>query len=434
MSNACTLIRSLLIVRTSHDTLLLSSAVNSMANKLVLLAMIVGSAMATNADTRNPPSFLRFARLPGINVRAFDNTTLGWNKTNWEDLKSYKKVKVCEDEDSICDSEVRWGGMTELLQNADKVHLINMVCDEFTTINPNEREIVKYKQEYCHIAFVTTSKDNHNKVFYTQNRCPWIRDKSLELADSRAIVKTLNVTDKRIFPEDCSQGPGWVGTLKNPVNRGIFTIKWASLVKHPKCVFAVKLWDRKAKFSKTVGTTWTNITFPIEYNNDTCNMEIRLYFQLAGDWRFYLTNKDVQCEQGVEKESVESTKAHNSTSTKAPAETISTVVVLISVTVVFVVVVFLVVVIAKKRKDTTKTLNQQNQRDLNDMYGTYYRDREYNVAADNNPRYNDRDNQIYNEDNEDAVFTDENEFYYKSRDDEIQNRPSSENGNIYYQL
>ena len=120
MSNACTLIRSLLIVRTSHDTLLLSIAVNSMANKLVLLAMIVGSAMATNADTRNPPSFLRFARLPGINVRAFDNTTLGWNKTNWEDLKSYKKVKVCEDEDSTCDSEVRWGGMTELLQNADK--------------------------------------------------------------------------------------------------------------------------------------------------------------------------------------------------------------------------------------------------------------------------------------------------------------------------
>ena len=68
------------------------------------------------------------------------------------------------------------------------------------------------------------------------------------------------------------------------------------------------------------------------------------------------------------------------------------------------------------------------------MYGTYYRDREYNVAADNNPRYNDRDNQIYNENNEDAVFTDENEFYYKSRDVEIQNRPSSGNGNIYYQL
>ena len=132
-----------MIVRTSHDTLLLSSAVNSMANKLVLLATIVGSAMATNADTRNPPSFLRFARLPGINVRAFDNTTLGWNKTNWEDLESYKKVKVCEDEDSICDSEVRWGGMTELLQNADEVHLINMVRDEFTTIDPNEKEIVK---------------------------------------------------------------------------------------------------------------------------------------------------------------------------------------------------------------------------------------------------------------------------------------------------
>ena len=94
VSNACSLIRSLLIVRTSHDTLLLSSAVNSMANKLVLLAMIVESTMATNADTRNPPSFLRFARLFGVNFRAFDNITQGWNKIKWEDLESYKKVKV----------------------------------------------------------------------------------------------------------------------------------------------------------------------------------------------------------------------------------------------------------------------------------------------------------------------------------------------------
>ena len=117
----------------------------------------------------------------------------------------------------------------------------------------------------------------------TQNRCPWIPDKSFVSADSRAIVKTLNVTDDGIFPDDCSQGPVWVGTLQNPVNRAIYAIKWASLVKHPQCVFVVRLWDRKAKSSKTVGTTWTNITIPIEYNNDTCIMEIRLYFQLAGD-------------------------------------------------------------------------------------------------------------------------------------------------------
>ena len=63
--------------------------------------------------------------------------------------------------------------MTESLQNADEVHLVNMVRDEFTTIDLYEREVVKYKQEYCHNTFVT-SNDNQNKVIYTQNRCPWI--------------------------------------------------------------------------------------------------------------------------------------------------------------------------------------------------------------------------------------------------------------------
>ena len=92
-----------MIVRTSHSAV---SIVNNMANKLVLLAMIVGSAMATNADTRSPPSFLRFARLLGVNVRAFGNITQGSNKIKWEDLESYKKVKVCEDEDPLCGSEV----------------------------------------------------------------------------------------------------------------------------------------------------------------------------------------------------------------------------------------------------------------------------------------------------------------------------------------
>ena len=180
-------------------------------------------------------------------------------------------------------------------------------------------------------------------------------------------MKTLNVTDDGIFPDDCSQGPVWVGTLQNPVNRAIYAIKWASLVKHPQCVFVVRLWDRKAKSSKTVGTTWTNITIPIEYNNDTCIMEIKLYFQLAGGWRFYLTNIDVQCEQGTEKESVKSTNVHNLTSTKAPSETISTVVVPVCVTVAVVVVVILVVVIAKKRKDTNMSPPYQNLRVLNGM-------------------------------------------------------------------
>ena len=42
--------------------------------------------------------------------------------------------------------------MRELLQNAEEVRLINMVRDEFTTIDPNEREVENYKQGYCSIT------------------------------------------------------------------------------------------------------------------------------------------------------------------------------------------------------------------------------------------------------------------------------------------
>ena len=151
-----------------------------------------------------------------------------------------------------------------------------MVRDEFTTIDPKEQEVERHKQEYCNIAFVTTSKDDQNKVFYTQNRCPWIPDKSFVSADSRAIVKTLNVTDDGIFPDDCSQGPGWVETLQNPLNGAIYAIKWASLVKHPQCVFVVRLWDRKAKSSKLwalrgqillfrLNTTMTHASWRLSY-------------------------------------------------------------------------------------------------------------------------------------------------------------------------
>ena len=52
--------------------------------------------------------------------------------------KVMKKLKVCEDEDNNCESEIRWGRMTEMLQNAKEVRLINMVRDEFTTIDPIE--------------------------------------------------------------------------------------------------------------------------------------------------------------------------------------------------------------------------------------------------------------------------------------------------------
>ena len=75
-----------------------------MANKLLLLAMIMSSATATNINTGNPPDFWG---MRGLNIWAFDNTTQGWIKTNWEELESYKKVKVCKDGDLICESEVR---------------------------------------------------------------------------------------------------------------------------------------------------------------------------------------------------------------------------------------------------------------------------------------------------------------------------------------
>ena len=95
-----------MIVRTSHSTLLLS-IVSNMGHRSVLIAMIVSFALATDINKGIPSDFLKFARLPGVYVRAFDNNTRGWNKTKWEDLESYKTVKVCEDADTFCESEVR---------------------------------------------------------------------------------------------------------------------------------------------------------------------------------------------------------------------------------------------------------------------------------------------------------------------------------------
>ena len=107
--------RSQLILRTFPSTHLLF-IINNMANKSVLIAMIASFAMASNINAYGPQDFLRFARLPAVNVRAFDNITRGWNKTKWDEFASYKKVKVCEDEDTICESETRWGQMTERLE------------------------------------------------------------------------------------------------------------------------------------------------------------------------------------------------------------------------------------------------------------------------------------------------------------------------------
>ena len=81
-------------------------------------------------------------------------------------------------------------------------------------------------------------------------------------------------------------------------------------------------------------------------------------------------------------------------------------------------------------------LQEKENNELNDLYGTYYRGVEYNTATDNNPRYN--------EDGGDAVVTDANADYYqltsfndhKPRSNQMggKNGSTSPNGNNYSQL
>ena len=67
-----------------------------------------------------------------------------------------------------------------------------------------------------------------------------------------------------------------------------------------------------------------------------------------------------------------------------------------------VVVIAITLVVLKKKSQREK---QEEQEELNDLYGTFYRGVEYNVASDNNPRYNEDGG------TGDAVITDENVYY-----------------------
>ena len=101
-----------------------------------------------------------------------------------------------------------------------------------------------------------------------------------------------------------------------------------------------------------------------------------------------------------------------------------------------VVIVVVIVAVVIRRRQRGNPEDSTDQKELNDQYGTYYEGVEYNIATEDNPRYN--------EDgvNDDAVATDANvDYYYQlptSIDDNNLNRgnndASSPNGNIYSQL
>ena len=92
-----------------------------------------------------------------------------------------------------------------------------------------------------------------------------------------------------------------------------------------------------------------------------------------------------------------------------------------------------VVIIAARRvmlkKKREKDEKPREEKELNEIYGTYYRVVEYNTATDDNPRYED-------EGNDDAIVTDENTDYSNPMFIEIRgnNSATSTNGNIYAQL
>ena len=158
-------------------------------------------------------------------------------------------------------------------------------------------------------------------------------------------------------------------------------------------------WMKRQTWEIISGETFNDVTFPIEYLNSTCNMKIRIsYFdKYPGDEIFnpkeggYSTPKCFEL----------NTRGDCEAATKASPTTIA-VVAIICLTVVIVAVI--IARMLKKQRDKGET--PEDEKELNDLYGTYSEGVEYNIANDHNPRYNEDGS------TEDAFITDANSHYY----------------------
>ena len=127
--------------------------------------------------------------------------------------------------------------------------------------------------------------------------------------------------------------------------------------------------------------------------------------------------QEVPCEKGV------LCKAKTTTDNDQRSTIIA---VACSIGVITLLIVIVILVNRKQGKGGAPQVKENTE--LNDQYGTYYQGAQYNIVTDHN--------QLYNEDreNDNAIVTDENAYYYSQDQNQDKNGATSPNGNIYHQL
>ena len=93
----------------------------------------------------------------------------------------------------------------------------------------------------------------------------------------------MDLKPAKDVPKDCSQGPGWRGTLETTRGEdGTFSY-WASLLKNPRCVFGIELVDKEKTLGKYFWETFNDVTFPIEYLKSNMRIRVSYFHTYPGD-------------------------------------------------------------------------------------------------------------------------------------------------------
>ena len=219
-------------------------------------------------------------------------------------------------------------------------------------------------------------------------------------------VKAVDTKDVGSFPRDCSKGPGWKGNLETFVEGDSYKINWASLFKQPSCVEYLVLIDEQHHQRKRFITTLSDVNFPIEYKKSICELKIKV--KMRATESYFVTNARVKCETDLDRyrafpaEQSDTISAHTASSTSNVAIICATVLTVADVGAIAVVAT-VILIVNKKQVAVQERPREVGER--NDLYGTYYQGADYNIAGDNNPRYNE------DEGNADAVIIDQNVYF-----------------------
>ena len=366
----------------------------------------------------------------------------GWQAARWDNFVDSKIEIVCADEARTCESNIRWKDLLgQELVNATEVWAVNIdyVIDIqrllsknswSSSYGPYSDDLGRAKRDDCNLVIVKGIEDESKRKswvrYHTENTCDWEEVESLNVGFGIPL-KPINMSGNETgLPDNCSW-PGWGGKLEAFIEDGAFKINWTSLVMRPRCIKSVTLLDEGTGLKKKYTTTRSDEeNFLIEYKVCSCYIVVILTSieSCRGHvgWHVPCQSKEVHRDPSCKEVPLKA----NSTSMTIIAARIAAILGLIA----FIVVVIIAarrVMLKKKREKDEKP---REEKELNEIYGTYYRVVEYNTATDDNPRYNE------DEGNDDAIVTDENTDYSNPMFIEIRgnNSATSTNGNIYAQL